>query len=90
MKEDDKYDWEALISKYEESGLRVLEFCEREQIPKSGFYQARKRHGRLWRTRERKSRRGSFVEVSVPTSSEESVGKKIELYLPQGIVLRLS
>jgi len=74
-------DWEALIAKYERSGLSRKRFCEQASISVSSLD--------YWRQRlrsEPRRRAAAFIELSGVTASP---GWDVELELGGGAVLRL-
>ena len=89
MSEQTKYDWDELIRRHESSGMGVLDFCEREGIPKSGFYKARKGRGKVSRRSRSVREREDFVEVPLASRSEHQNGEAV-VELPGGAVLRFS
>jgi len=74
-------DWEALIGKFERSGLSRQRFCAEAEIPMSSFgYWRRKLRG------ERTTEAPGFIEL--PSISSKS-DWDVELELGGGVVLRL-
>jgi len=77
-------EWEAIIERFEKSGLSAAAFCRREKISKNTFskWKARLEAG--------SARRAGFVELGPEVISEAAVAAHgtLEIELPGGVMLR--
>ena len=88
--------WRLVMSRFEESGLRVPQFCEREGIGAASFYQWRSRLGSS-SSRRKVSRapepvvasaRGDFLDLGTLGSGTSPV--QVRLDLGGGVVVHLT
>ncbi len=70
-------DWRRIVKKQKQSGLSVAEFCRRNEIPVSSFYQGRHRVPKSNPPSPSNLDQESFVEVNLPALPESSVGLEI-------------
>ena len=80
-----KPDYAALVQEYEKCGMKQKEFCIRNRINYSTF--------QFWLSRIRKQRANAsrFLPVRVVAGKiPEDISVPVEIYYPDGTVLRLS
>lgn len=74
-------DWQAILGRYERSGLQQAAFCMREGIALHTF----KKHYRRYKAGALTA--GQFVEVSPPAAPRQEW--ELELALPNGVRLQV-
>jgi len=79
-------DWRELIELWQQSGLKVAEFCQEHGLTQSNFY--------LWRKRmagpdSTDTSSAGESEWHLLTPQPSTPGWEIELALPGGVTLRL-
>jgi hypothetical protein len=81
-------EWQAILKRFEKSGLSGTAFCEREEISPSAFAEWKRKLGEVTPARTSPSR---FVELTttpaVSLAPPQSRGA-FEISLPGGVVLR--
>lgn len=79
--------WQQLMSDWQQSGLSVKEYCQRQQLTPSNFY--------LWRKRLEILEVDTTLEPWVALSGEPGAQEiasndwQMELSLPGGVILRM-
>ena len=73
-------EWREIISRFEQSGLSIIAFCQRESLTESSF--------RRWRAKLAPQME-SFVELGIPAVGTERSAWTMELEFPGNVVLRV-
>lgn len=92
----DEATWRSVISRFEESGLTVSQFCEGEGIGAASFYHWRSQLSSPVARRKRRARtepalparRGDFLELG--TLSSSTARTEVRLELGGGIVIHIA
>jgi putative transposase len=90
--------WRAVISQFEESGLSVSQFCEREGLGPASFYHWRSRLSSVDTRRRRRAPaaavlpapRGSFLDLGTLAGASSSSRMEVRLELGDGVVVHVT
>lgn len=82
--------WQALINKWQQSGLTIAEFCKTQGLHQSGFYAWKKKLlSNIEIETDKMPEQLPWLQLPQTNSVQAKTGWDMELSLPGGVVLRM-